>query len=144
MPHKLLILHSIEGELVRQNPFQVKLQVKNLGESSFSGKFTLISIESRQADYATSKGISELPSIHDLGPNNSIELGPFIFFLMAEGFAWIKAVIVADDNQPVEHCQNPSFSMGNEWRNGIYVKKREDVEIIGLLRQIVSLLPNKV
>ena len=141
MPHKLLLTYDVKGDLVRGEQFTVSLTIKNIGDIVFGGgKIASYRLEVERLVQTVL--IDKLPKVPALLPFASTEV-THTFNLSAEGHGWLVAVIQADDGQPVEHYQNPNFSTGGEWRNSIYITRREDAQIISLLQRIVELLSKR-
>lgn len=138
-PHKLLISYSTEGWLVRDETFRVDLVVKNIGDAEFvGGKFKSVRLE--LTDLTSTK--LEHPMISRLDPQKEAKFS-FNFQPQNDGLGWIAVEIEADDERPVEYYQSPTFfHIEPEWRNTVYISSREDMQVIGLLSKIVTLLEN--
>ena len=136
--HKLLITYKVSGELVRAEGIDLILIVKNMGDVAFTGgRFSSIRLEFSAVTSSVSE--SDLQEIPVLEPQAEAE-STYRLFLPVDGFGWVVAQVKADDGQPVEHYQNQSFATGQEWRNSIYVERREERHIISLLEKIATLL----
>jgi hypothetical protein len=138
--HKLLIEFRLGSEPIREQPLEITLKFTNISDRVFpGGKVVMFGLIFADGHTIVDTNESELPNIPPIEPNNSFETA-HTFFPLLEGFTWIRAKVHANDNQEINYYQNPNYTTGNEWRNGIYVVNKENKTIISLLSEIAKSL----
>lgn len=141
--HKLLVEFKLKPEKpLTSEDFQVKLILKNIGDSVFpGGQLTRFSV-SFSAN-TQNVNTTDLPRIPTINVNESIELEPHTFFAIEDGTVWIQATLKAADDTEAHLFQNPDYDMGSTWGTVCQIRKREYVDIINLLQKIVELLEKR-
>ena len=141
--HKLLISFKLSPEKpISGNVFAVTLILKNIGDSAFSGgQFTQFFVRFPSNTY--NLDVDRLAKIPAIGVGESKESSPCEFLAMEDGAGWMGVSIKSADEAEVHLYQTSSYDMGISWGNAILIAKREYVEIINLLREIVALLKKR-
>lgn len=138
MAHKVLITFAVNvashfkmligpTDAVRGEPVELSFAITNIGTDLFPGG----KVKSLRIDYGIPPGAFSIFSQEwdcpPLTPNVPQELLKAQVVPIVEGLAWIKLVIEARDNQPIQYYQHPDEPLNtpSNWLSCFYIVNRE-------------------